>query len=201
MKKIFSLFLVFASLVSCQTKTNSNTLLSDSTVKQDKSAVPDSAAMAAPPMIFLPTLLLSKTDFDYLKAPPAHVLVFQNRYAATATGASAPNMVAYAMKQNHAQFNDNFRLLTPFSNTTEPMYGRETIFGDNQILIKELNDLIDEVTGSNGGRGMFSNFLFTPKYNATNKHIYYEITITGAAGATVVPGARFTNPSPPATAS
>jgi hypothetical protein len=198
MKKYFAFFFFCAYCISCGQKGGGNDTSGKNAAVDTSTSSTTPKALAPPQVPLLSTLLLSKADFDILKAPPSQVLVFQFHFKATATAGNSPDLVVFPMKNSHVKITDTYKTLTPFSNSTVQIYGMETIYGDNQILIKDLNDLIDEVTGSHGGTGHFSSFLFTPMYDSTNKHIYFGITVVGAAALTT--GMKTTNPSPPATA-
>lgn len=200
MKKVFVSFAFSICLFSCGNHSSSEEPAPPDSSGKGATAGPG-RAMTAPTTIFLPTLLLSKDDFNALRAQnAAHVLVFQFHYTAAATGMAAPDLVAYAMKLNHKKISDLFKVLVPFGTSGESMFGRETIYGDNQIDIKDVTDFIDAATGSHDGNGVYENILFTPRYDATNKHIFFELSLTGTAGGAAV-APRQTNPSPPATAS
>ncbi len=98
------------------------------------------------------------------------------------------------MKSKNDSISTVFKILTPVGSSGEPLYGREQILGDQQIRIREIKCLLDEVLGE--GEREYDYLLFTPKYDPRNKHIIYTITVVGGKQF-LTTRSRVTNPSPP----
>jgi hypothetical protein len=109
----------------------------------------------------------------------------------------SPTLVAFPAK------NKNDFLPTPASpnskklviENSELVFPNQFYFGDQQVLASAIATLIDDNTAHTG---KYDFLRFTPKYNAGNKHLYYEISVvpTVAVERSTLP----TQPSPPANA-
>lgn len=71
----------------------------------------------------------------------------------------------------------------------------EQVTGDLQIKILDIEFLKKE---SNPGDGeKYEYFIFTPKYDVTNKHVYYEVSVYPSTNPDLIPKSKTINPSPP----
>ncbi len=145
-----------------------------------------------------PQLKLSKGKYDSLLGKnffgKKHVLVFQFTYI---PGHSFPTLTVYVMKRKHRKtFSDGVTLdyYNPTS-TTKPNNTDSLITGDLQIKIKKITQL-KKVSNPGNPEG-YQYLIFTPKYDASNLHVYYDVSVSPSANKDISATTRTLNPSPP----
>jgi hypothetical protein len=132
------------------------------------------------------TLRMTKADYDILRASPTKKLLFQFYFKTADT--KYPTLLAYASKNKNQLVSplrcDTLVPLQPFFHLPA-----EAVFGDQQLMISDIDKFISDVVGS----GTWTALTFSPDIK-TNGHIFYKVTVEGVVTLT---GALETNPSPP----
>ena len=177
------------AITSCNNSTDQQSNSRDSSVATDTGAAQPAPALALTGSLY--TLHLSKTDFETLTSTPGTTkLIFQFFFDDKNT--KSPTLIAYASRGQNQLINpiksDTLTAVSAFFDLPQ-----KKVFGDQQILVRDVNAYIQQNTG---GSGNYNQLIFVPDID-TNGHIYYKITLDG--GQTFA-GTLATNPSPPANA-
>lgn len=143
-------------------------------------------------------LKLTKNLYEQLtndSTPPRkkNVLVFQFTFENDTD--PGPKLTAYAMEKKHQKVPGsipvNLEFLDP---TTSIVQSGQQITGDLQIEFTEMEDLRRRSNPSNPN--IYDRFVFEPKFNASDKHIFFEVSVEPhEVGLAVIK--KSIKPSPP----
>lgn len=142
---------------------------------------------------FLYNLKLTTEQYDQLKKYNGDQLTLQFFYPENKK-ASPPSLYAYAMKAIDTPTGKPPQIMTFGAVSTEPFTGRAQVLSDQHILNADMNDLLTEVEGGYAGKKLY--FLFTPKFDSSNPHIYFEVKLEGSKEQKFTT-IKKTNPCPP----
>lgn len=141
---------------------------------------------------YLYRLRLTTDQYDELKTYNGNQLTLQFYYPEEKKSTS-PTLSAYAMKAIDSPTGKPPMILSYDSPTKEPLKGRAQVLSDQHILNTALDDLLTQPPGGYIGKKLY--FLFTPKFDPTNPHYYFEVSLEGGEQK-FTRNAR-TNPCPP----
>ena len=192
----FALVVLF--ILSCNSNADKDT--ATGTPKTDSSVTAKKDSMVAqPPATFFYNLKLTKASFDILDSYKGTQLVFQFYYNAS-TANPSPILAAFAMKAKHESINpadpNKFQKLLEYDTpSTVPLTGTDQYLGDLQGSTVEFKQLKKDC---NVDPEKYDYFLFTPMYNATDKHISYVVSVVPTTKPIVFVKQNLSlNPSPP----
>ena len=113
----------------------------------------------------------------------------------------SPKLRVYAMKAGHKKVSDVAFKLVDYKDADSvpvvlPDTPQEHITGDLQLRVTDMEDLKEAYNP--GTPEVYSFFVFVPKYDSGNQHIYYEVSVFPSTALQAFP--IDADPSPPATA-
>jgi hypothetical protein len=141
---------------------------------------------------YLYRLKMTTEQYDQLKSYNGNQLTLQFYYPEDKKSKS-PTLSAYAMKAIDSPTGKPPMILAYDSVTKEPLKGRAQVLSDQHILNAALDDLLTQPTGGYAGKNLY--FLFTPKFDPSNPHYRFEVSLEGGEQK-FIRTAR-TNPCPP----
>ncbi len=181
-------------LLGCnQKKDNENSKNKNDTVISEPNQTGNTTTQAALLSGDLYTLKLTKVQYDSLKKYSGSKKMIMQFFFKT-SNPNSPTLLAYPAKPANKYYTNNTSsLYNPVELTTDQPFMKvepKMILGDQQISYVDIDNYL-RVSGVN-----ISNpytLTFSPDSDATN-HVYYKITVAGAAAAAAP---LQTNPSPP----
>ncbi|MEO6220556.1 MAG: hypothetical protein ABIO81_09020 [Ginsengibacter sp.] len=152
-------------------------------------------------MIAYTKLKLTKAQYNTLTNDgevfrKRNVLVFQFTYKTNAD--DYPTLRAYAMEFKHQEIPGSTPVILDYFNTTgsaDLSTPYEQVTGDLQILYGELERLKRD--SNPGNKEQYDYFLFTPKFDATNLHVYFEVSVVPSTNPDLLVITKSLKPSPP----
>lgn len=146
-------------------------------------------------------LILSKAKYDDLTNDGVirrkNVIVFQFTYLLQSS--NYPTLKAYAMKFKHQDIPDampvnlDYAITPP---TTDLAESGEQVIGDLQIEYGDIEQLKKD--SNPGHKENYDFLLFTPKFDTTNHHIYFDVSVVPSTHIDIILTiTKSLNPSPP----